>query len=713
MIAITPAGSTYSAYLATPIGSTGTGLDQLVAWDAGDGGLAGANEASTIAAGIAAVDGLNQLLIQGLQATGSLNKPVLSVADIAALNTWVRSDPTRLAQFLALHGDDDGATATGFHQIQGNGGNRLFDGRTLIDTVQDGIYHFGFPLSADGTRFTNEDGANNALLTDVARWLTALKTDLTTTNTGLDRIVETIVADPGLAANITWPQIEGGAMAADGLNSLILQGIDALNQAGAADSDPTRLSTAEVLWINGWIRSDANRYATFINLHGDDENGVETGYHLVQNDGANTTLFAQNAINTIFDGIYHIGFDITVDGRFVNEDGDANALVSDVAEWITYYYGDPSTTGTGFDRLTDWMRLDPGLAIWTSATDINDGLAAADGLLHLYLEAISATGVNSDGWITKNDLRLISSWIRSNRYDEFIALHGDDENDGSETGFHKIQNDGGSTQFFGLNLINTVADGMFHVGFEIEGENFINEDGDRNQSLSDVSSWVNYFLNSSRLTVGTDASESLVGNAERNQLLGNGGNDVLQGGAAADLLDGGWGDDTLLGGGGVDLLEGGFGNDLLDGGEAGDIYLVSGHIHSNFDWRTYSFQGHETYADSGASGTDVILVQGSGPVDLGLSSFTPDKGIEQIVNATDDGSGSTALVRLLGYWASNLLDFSSVSLIGGNFLIDGADGNDTITGSILADTIRGGRNEDLLDGGESGDSFWISGSNPY
>ena len=702
----------YSAYLAAPTGSTGTGLDQLIAWDAIDGGLAGANEASALDEGIRAADGLNQLLIQGLQATGSLAKEVLSVADIVSLNAWVRSNATRLARFIELHGDDEGGVATGFHQIQGNGGHRLFDGRTLIDTVQDGIYHFGFPLSADGTRFTNEDGANNALLTDVARWLTALKTDLTSTNTGLDRIVETIVADPGLAAHNTWPQIKGGALAADGLNNLIVGGINALNQAGAADADPTRLSEAEVLWINGWIRADSTRFTTFVTLHGDDENGVETGYHLVQNDHGNTTLFAQNAIDTIFDGIYHIGFDITVDGRFVNEDGNANAKVSDVAEWITYYYGDPSTTGTGFDRLTDWMRLDPGLALWTSAMDINDGLAAADRLLHLYVDAIAAMGVNSDGWITRNDLRLINSWIRDNRYAEFVEDHGDDEGDGTETGFHKIQNDGGSTQFFDRNLINTVADGMFHVGFEIEGEVFVNEDGDRNQSLSDVSSWVNYFLNTTRLTVGTDAGEVLVGNDERDQLLGNGGDDLLEGGAADDLLDGGWGRDTLQGGLGSDLLEGGFDDDLLDGGEDGDLYLVSGSIPIQYDWRTYTFQGYETYADSGFSGTDVILVQGTGPVDAGLAGFGPGNGIEEIVNATSDGNGGTALVQLLGGWWNNELNFSAVSLIGGNFIIDAADGNDTVQGSALADTIRGGRGDDQLDGGQGGDSYWLSGAGP-
>ena len=246
--------------------------------------------------------------------------------------------------------------------------------------------------------------------------------------------------------------------------------------------------------------------------------------------------FGRNAINTVFDGIYHIGFGLTVDGRFVNEDGNANAKVSDVADWISYYYGDPSTTGTGFDRLTDWMRLDPGLARWTSASDINDGLAAADGILHLYVDAIAATGVNSDGWISKSDLRLINSWIDANRHDQFVALHGDDE-DGTETGFHKIQNDGGSTQFFGRNLINTVADGMFHIGFQIVGENFLNEDGDTNQSLSDVSSWVNAFLNNSRFTIGTSSADVLAGNDERDQLLGNSGSDLLQGNGNADLLE--------------------------------------------------------------------------------------------------------------------------------------------------------------------------------
>ena len=72
---------TYSPYLEPPTGSSGSGLDQVLSWIARDPGLAGANEASSIATGIAASHWLNTLLVEGLRAIGALDKPVLGVAD--------------------------------------------------------------------------------------------------------------------------------------------------------------------------------------------------------------------------------------------------------------------------------------------------------------------------------------------------------------------------------------------------------------------------------------------------------------------------------------------------------------------------------------------------------------------------------------------------------------------------------------------------------
>ncbi|MFN9243266.1 MAG: bluetail domain-containing putative surface protein [Cyanobacteriota bacterium] len=698
----------YSAYWGQASGNTGSGLDQVIGWITRDPGLAGNTEASALAEGIQAANGLNQLIINGLNAIGSINDVWLDSDDIRRLNTWLRSDAGRKDSFEMLHGDDEGGVATGFHTIQNDGANQKFRGLNLIDTVLDGIYHFGFEINANN-EFLNEDGSANAALADVASWLTSLKIDYATTNTNLDRTTELIIGDKGLGANINWADIAAGATAANNLNILILQGIAALNVSGQADSDNTRLSSSEVRWINQWIKADQTRTLTFLTNHGDDENGSETGFHLVQNDGASTVFFGKNLVNTVLDGIYHIGFSITSDDRFQNEDGDANANVSDVADWLTYFYSDQSTTGTGLDRIVDTIKLDYGLSRNTSAADINGGAEAANKLNQLILRALAATGVYGDQWLTRSELRKVNQWIKTYDYPLFLNLHGDDEN-GEETGFHLVQNDGAETQYFGKNLVNTVADGIYHIGFLIDGENFQNEDGDTNASLSDVSAWLNYFLGSRRVTFGTDGAENFVGNQESEQVLAYGGNDAIDGAGGNDLLDGSWGNDTLLGGAGEDILDGAFDNDLLDGGQDSDTYLVSGT--KNGGWS--SFNGFDIYADSGTSGTDRILAEGVGPVDIGVSTFLASNGIEEIVNGTTqiDGTPGTAEVTLLGDWKANSLDFSSVSFLGSNFLIDGGDGNDSITGSALADRIKGGRDADLLDGKAGSDTYEVSGNGP-
>ena len=402
----------------------------------------------------------------------------------------------------------------------------------------------------------------------------------------------------------------------------------------------------------------------------------------------------------MLDGIYHIGFEIGVDGRFRNEDGNANARVTDVADWLNYYLGDPSTTGSGLDRIVDTARWDAGLASHTSAAQIRGGLDAANALNGLILKAVKATDVNLDGWISRGDLRLINQWIQTNSYADFIAFHGDDEG-GVETGFHLIQGDGGNVQALGNALINTVADGIYHIGFAIDGDNFLNEDGNRNATLGDVSSWLNFYLNNRVQVVGTGGNDLLLGTDLAEQLVGREGNDILDGAGGDDLLDGSWGEDTLLGGTGNDQLDGSFGNDSLNGGEGGDTYLVSGNEAGGWS----SFAGFDTYYDTGSSGVDRILAVGPGDVDIGLNSFSAANGIERIEAAAGVGT-----VRLLGGWNGDSLDFSQIALVGGSFIIDGYYGNDTITGSSAADTIRGGGNDDRLNGAEGGDTYLVSGN---
>lgn len=684
---------TYSASTNPVVGDTGTGLDQLVEFIGKDTGLAGANIGTQIEGGADAANGLNGIIIEAIANTEVASRIAASggvfyAYDVQLLNSWIRAN--RLAEWTALHGDDEGGEETGFHLVQGDGATTTYRGQNLVNTVADGVYHLGFQIV--GETLVNEDGNANASIEQVANWLTQFYTDHSTTGTGLDRITNAIMADKGLANHIPEQQIEDGADAANGINQIIA---DAIAATGVGADG--RIDADDVLAINAWIRT--NRLAEFTALHGDDEGGTETGFHLIQGDGGSSVFFGQNLVNTVADGLYHIGFEV-VDGRFVNEDGNANATVTDVAAWLDYFYGDHSTTGTGLDQIVDTIMLDRGLSKWTSAENINGGAAAADGLNQLIDDGLTANDATSDGWITIEDLMALNTWVKADpeRYAQFLALHGDDE-DGVETGFHLVQGDGGTVTYFGENLINTVADGIYHFGFDIENGRFLNEDGNENQTLSDVSAWLNYFYLGKTITYGTDNADVIDGTDAGEQLLGEGGDDVLNAGDGDDLLYGGWGDDILNGGAGTDLLYGDAGDDLLDGGEDADSYHVTGNMADGWE----SWQGFDTYMDSGTTGTDRIVAFGDN-VDIGMTDFTEASGIEEI-----DATGATGEVRIVGDWQSNTLDFHATTLIG-DIVIDAGYGDDTVIGSAEDNVIIGGGGDDQLDGWLGSDTYEVSGN---
>lgn len=322
-----------------------------------------------------------------------------------------------------------------------------------------------------------------------------------TTGTGLDFAVRLVGQDFGLASRLTGEEIRGGAAAADGINQLIVQ---AIRSTGAANDG--EITSSDVYEIASRIRENA--LPAFIAFHGNDEGNQENGYHLVQSDGAYTRLFGQNAIDTVLDGLYHIGFRI-VDGRFQNEDGDANASVEDVAFWLNSFLrpdlaagtlANPGvepdaqgTTGTGLDRLVDEITSDHGLNTRLSRDEINAGADAANAMNVMIVDAIRATGIADDGDITVEDMFDLNAWLRLNRLSAFTEAHGDDEN-GTETGFHLVQGDGQSGYMFGERLIDTVADGLYHLAFEIEWDRFVNEDGNANARLADVADWLTNFL---------------------------------------------------------------------------------------------------------------------------------------------------------------------------------------------------------------------------
>ena len=100
----------------------------------------------------------------------------------------------------------------------------------------------------------------------------------------------------------------------------------------------------------------------------------------------------------------------------------------------------------------------------------------------------------NDHTITTSDVRDLNAYLRAMHEAEWALLHGDDESD-AETGFHLVQNDGGTSRLFGDDkAVNTVADGIYHLGFAICGDYLLNEDQNANASLADVAFWLSELL---------------------------------------------------------------------------------------------------------------------------------------------------------------------------------------------------------------------------
>jgi len=680
------ASKTYSMLTTPIVGDTGTGLDQLIDMVQHDPGLAGQNSAKQITAGLDAAKGLIALIKKAAVETGAAKDGVFTMAEVVNMNRWIQAN--RLEDFTRLHGDDEGGLETGFHLLQGDGGTSTYRGAKLIDTQMDGLFHIGFDIQ--GGRFVNEDGNANASVAQVAALLNQFWTDRADSGTGLDDAVMSIQADAGLGKIMNSQEV-AGMKAANEMNKIIAKIV--------ADNDllhDNKIDVADLQSINQALKSNAD----FQKSHRSEANGNPTGFHKLAGDGGSTTIFNEKLVHTVLEGIYDLGFD-TKDGHVTNEQGALGATLTDVASWLDYYLSDVSTTGTGLDRITDTIKMDTGLTAKTSAAHVMEGARAANNLNTLLVKGITELELDKDGWIGVEDLLKLNNWVNdkehADRKTTFLNNHGDDEDDGP-TGFHNVQGDGGTVNYFGQKLINTVADGIYHFGFNMRMGRFENEDHNLNAQLSDVSAWLNTLYKGTELIQGDNNADAIQGTGAAEVLSGRGGDDALNGGGGDDLLMGGDGNDSLSGGAGNDQLYGGFGRDTLDGGDGSDTYVVMG------DW----FEGYDKYNDNGSSGEDTILMVGNSNVTLGLTAI---KGIE-VIDATHVGSAYQAWIA--GDSSNNDWDFSKVTFLGklavtsglGNDKITGTAGKDTLLGGAGNDTINGGLGDDQLFG-EAGDDLFV------
>lgn len=138
--------------MATALGSISAALKA-------DTGLKASVSSSDMAAGLAAAEELNALLMRMISQTGANSDRLITAQDMAVVAVETYAYPADYVDFLEAHGNDNGTVETGFHHLQDDGGTLQFRGRDFVDTVIDAIYHFGFNVT-DG-RYVNEDGASN------------------------------------------------------------------------------------------------------------------------------------------------------------------------------------------------------------------------------------------------------------------------------------------------------------------------------------------------------------------------------------------------------------------------------------------------------------------------------------------------------------------------------------------------------------------------
>lgn len=451
-----------------------------------------------------------------------------------------------------------------------------------------------------------------------------------TTGTGLDTIVSEILNNAGLGRSITAADIQGGAQAADDLNKMILAAIDAgkLFADGGIDID-------DVKAINAYIRdaSQKARYTAFEALHGDDEGGMEWGYHLVQNDGGNGYLEGRNLANTVFDGLYHIGFEIRTDGRLVNEDGNANATLGDVSHWLTYYLteGKSYYFGTAMDDRVDGREL-------------NDTLVLGDG---------DDRGYGNHG----NDT------LKGGAGDDSMdGGAGDDLLEG-ETGNDSLQGGDGNDR-----LIGGTGDDKLYGSYGNDtllggaGIDHLRGDAGRDRLVGGSGADTLY---------GGEQADTLRGNKDNDTLSGDEGDDRLFGDAGSDTLYGGTGDDRLAGGGGDDLLYSGYDNDRLFGGSGNDKLFGS---YGN----DRLFGGDHDDALYGEDGNDTL----SG--DQGADSLYGGYGRDTLL-------GGTGNDRLFGEDGNDTLSGGA-----GDDYLDGGAGDNRLIGGAGDDYFRANIGMDMF-----------------
>ncbi len=451
----------------------------------------------------------------------------------------------------------------------------------------------------------------------------------------MDRILRFVERDGGIQKNVSNADIRGGIAGGVMMNNAIGQAIE-----DTGVNDDGRITAADLMKISDHIRANPALYGEFVIGHGDDEGNEETGFHLVQGDGGTLQFQGRDYVDTVADAIYHVGFRYR-DGRLLNEDGNANETLVDVAGWLNYFVN-------GQNRVYGSSKSET-----LHSGDYSNAFAAARN------EIFTAGGGADKVWAGDGD-------------DIVWAGSGNDKVGGGE-GHDTIDGAGGDDDLYGEGGWDTITggDGEDDIGGGNGADKLYGGKhndkiyGDTgNDRLEGGAGW-------DKMS-GGDGDDVIKGQDGNDSLYGGSGFDIISGGKGDDKIGGGDNADKISGGGGADTIGGDHGNDKIYGGDAGDmIYGGDG-----FDW-----------IDGGSGGDEI---HGGNHGDKIFGGAGRDKLYGG--DGNDRISGGDALDHLHGHDGDDILLGRN-----GNDLIYGGEGRDRFIGGKGADMMHAWESKNVQD----------------
>jgi len=316
---------------------------------------------------------------------------------------------------------------------------------------------------------------------------------------GLDYIIKIIQEDNRLNEKVPKEDIQEAIDSAKEMNQIILE---AIIQTGVANDK--KISTADIREINDYIFDNYND--EWILLHGKESNEEKSGFHKIVNSGARTKLYEKNAINRIFNGIYHLGLNKNLQHRILDENGEKQASLKNIAIWMDTLLKEDlekgtlintdikevvANTQTGLDLIVSLIYNDNRLIEKVSTGAIREGANSANEMNKLLLEAIKETNSGAGGIFSVENIKDINAFLVENYSNEWALLYGIDE----ESGYNRVKNKGAKSILFDKNAINRVFEGIYHLGFESPYDTRLaNEKGEESISFYKIAQWLNNLL---------------------------------------------------------------------------------------------------------------------------------------------------------------------------------------------------------------------------